>query len=173
MRKTVDKITRNALVVLMAILVLDVVWQVFSRYILNAPSTFTDELARYLLIWVSLLGAAYISGQNAHIAIEVLPQRLNPKNRLRLMIFLRVLIIAFVLAVLVVGGGYQMYLKYLYHEISPALQISMGWVYLIGPLSGVLIIYYKLSDITRLIKYGELNPDDVVNSSSKESHGTT
>ncbi len=55
MRDTVDTITKYILVLLMGLLVLDVVWQVFTRYVLNSPSIFTDELARSLLIWVSFL----------------------------------------------------------------------------------------------------------------------
>lgn len=136
----------------MGLLVIDVVWQVFSRYILNAPSTFTDELARFLLIWVSLLGAAYYSGQNMHIAINVLPDRLSPSNRVRLQIFIRILIILFVLCVLVIGGGTLVYYTFTFLQITPSLQIPMALVYLIGPISGLLIIYYKISDILIMLK---------------------
>lgn len=136
----------------MGLLVLDVVWQVFSRYILNAPSTFTDELARFLLIWVSLLGAAYLSGKNGHIAITVLPQKLNPSNRLKLNILIRLLIIAFVFCVLIIGGSILVYYTYTYLQITPSLQIPMAYVYLIGPISGLLIIYYKVSDIVTMLK---------------------
>lgn len=51
LRKTIDKILGNLLVFLMAVLVLDVLWQVFSRYVLINPSSYTDECAGYLLIW--------------------------------------------------------------------------------------------------------------------------
>jgi len=136
----------------MGLLVIDVVWQVFSRYILNAPSTFTDELARFLLIWVSLLGAAYYSGQNMHIAINVLPDRLSPENRIKLQIFIRILIILFVLCVLVIGGGTLVYYTFIFLQITPSLQIPMALVYLIGPISGLLIIYYKIDDILILLK---------------------
>lgn len=136
----------------MGILVLDVVWQVFSRYILNAPSTFTDELARFLLIWVSLLGAAYFSGKNMHIAINVLPERLSPTNQRKLNILIRIFIIAFVLCVLVIGGGVLVYYTYTYRQITPTLQIPMALVYLIGPISGLLIIFYKVSDILNILK---------------------
>lgn len=148
----IDTFTRNALVFLMGLLVVVVVWQVFSRYILNAPSTFTDELARFLLIWVSLLGAAYYSGKNLHIAINVLPARLSPRNRKKLNVLINLIIISFVLAVFVIGGGMLVYYTLAYLQLTPTLQIPMGVVYLIGPLSGLLIIYYKLSDILELLK---------------------
>lgn len=137
---------------MMGLLVLTVFWQVFSRYILNAPSTVTDEMARFLLIWVSLLGAAYFSGQNMHIAINLLPDKLNPENRRKLQIFNKLLIIGFVLSVLVIGGGMLSWYTYTLYQITPTLQIPMALVYLIGPVSGLLILYYKISDIIRLVK---------------------
>ncbi len=157
MRKSIDAIIRIALVLLMASLVLSVVWQVFTRYVLQSPSVFTDELARFLLIWVSLLGAAFYSGKNQHIRIDIVPRRLNPERRRKLEIFIKLLIILFVLCVPVIGGGYLVYITSKYTQITPALRIPMAWVYLIGPLSGALIIYYKISDILGLLRSG--SPD--------------
>lgn len=71
MRKIIDKGLELSLIFLMAFLVVDVLWQVLSRYILVSPSSVTDELAGYLLIWVGLLGAAYVSGKNEHLAIDL------------------------------------------------------------------------------------------------------
>jgi len=156
MRKIIDSIIRNFLIVLMGVLVIDVVWQVFTRYVLQSPSTYTDELARFLLIWVGLLGAAYYSGQNAHIAIDILPRKLNPVNRANLNILIKLLIAVFVLCVFVIGGGYLVYITYVSWQITPALQIPMALVYLIGPISGLLIIYYKVSDIIALVKNGSI-----------------
>jgi len=151
-RKYIDAATRSTLVFLMGLLVVVVVWQVFSRYILNAPSTFTDELARFLLIWVSLLGAAYYSGKNLHIAITVLPSRLSPPGRRKLNILINLITISFVLCVFVIGGGTLVYYTYTYLQLTPTLQIPMAFVYAIGPLSGLLIIYYKITDIFTLLK---------------------
>lgn len=151
MRERIDRITRYALIFMMGVLVINVVWQVFSRYVLNAPSTFTDELARFLLIWISLLGAAYYSGKNRHIAIDVLPQRLGSSARLKLNILINALIIAFALCVLVIGGGMMVYTTYTHLQLTPTLQMPMAFVYLIGPISGLLVIYYKLSDIRNLL----------------------
>jgi TRAP-type C4-dicarboxylate transport system permease small subunit len=149
MREKVDAVVRWALVLLMTLLVLDVVWQVVSRYIIGSPSTFTDELARFLLIWVSLLGAAYASGRHMHIAIDVFPNSLEPGARRRLELLVDVLVIGFVLLVPVIGGGMVVYYTFTYLQLTPTLQIPMAFVYLIGPISGLLIIFYKLSDIRR------------------------
>jgi len=154
MRKIIDKITRGTLIFLMGMLVISVVWQVFSRYILNAPSTFTDELARFLLIWVSLLGVAYLSGQNAHISIDVLQEKLRPASKFRLQLLIHSIIILFALSVLVIGGGNLVYITHIYTQLTPTLQIPMAIIYLIGPVCGLLVIYYKLSDIRIMFKEG-------------------
>ena len=68
----VDRTIAAFSVAVMIALVVCVVWQVFSRYVLNQPSTLTDELARFLMIWVGLLGAAYTVGAQRHLAIDLL-----------------------------------------------------------------------------------------------------
>jgi TRAP-type C4-dicarboxylate transport system permease small subunit len=155
----------------MGLLVICVVWQVFSRYILNAPSTFTDEMARFLLIWVSLLGVAYLSGQNQHIAIDILPQKLKPASQLKLGILINILIICFVFSVLVLGGSLLVYNTFIYMQLTPTLQIPMAYIYLIAPICGVLIIYYKLFDITTMLaspNNGEI-PDGAVDPTNEQS----
>lgn len=62
LKLAVDRVIAAFSVIVMIALVMCVVWQVFSRYVLNQPSTLTDELARFLMIWVGLLGAAYTVG---------------------------------------------------------------------------------------------------------------
>lgn len=147
MRKTLDRILESALVLIMSLLVLTVVWQVFTRYVLMNPSTFTDELARFLLIWLSLLGGAYVVGKNGHVSIDLLPQALPPAGRHWLDRALRALVVAFVAGVFVIGGGYLVWITWTLHQISPALQVPVAFVYAMGPLSGLLIIYYQIADM--------------------------
>src|SRR5690606_369062 len=104
-RSRLDKAVGFLLVVILGIMVLNVTWQVVSRYVFQAPSSFTDELSRYLLIWLGMLGAAYVAGQNDHLAIDILPQKLKGKAKLRLLIFIHIVIIAFVLPVMILGGS--------------------------------------------------------------------
>tara|TARA_R110002050_G_scaffold286121_2_gene436293 strand:+ start:24324 stop:24728 length:405 start_codon:yes stop_codon:yes gene_type:complete len=131
----------------MAIMVINVLWQVFSRYFLGEPSSFTDELARYLMIWVGILGAAYVSGRNSHVAIDVLPSRLNDTKQKKLKTIVRILIILFSITALVIGGSRLVYITYVLKQFSPALQMPLALVYMVIPISGILIIYYKISDI--------------------------
>ncbi len=149
-RETIDRILEILVVVVMVVLVLDVVWNVVSRYLLNAPSSFSVELARYLLIWVGLLGGAYASGKKEHIAINLLPQKLqkrNPVKRRNLDILINILIILFALFVFVIGGSRLMFIAFKMTQVSATMQIPMGIVYLALPLSGLLIIFYSVHEI--------------------------
>ncbi len=149
LRSKIDKILGNLLIVIMGVMVLNVLWQVFSRYFLGAPSSFTDELARYLMIWVGVLGAAYVSGKNKHVAIDVLPAKFSKKVQKRLKVTVQVLIILFCLFALVIGGARLVFITYVLKQYSPALQVPLAAVYIVLPISGILIIYYKTSDILK------------------------
>ena len=81
LRKRIDKILGRTLVVIMSIMVINVLWQVFTRYVTGNPSSFTDELARYLMIWIGILGAAFVAGKNMHVAIDILPSRASVKTQ--------------------------------------------------------------------------------------------
>jgi TRAP-type C4-dicarboxylate transport system permease small subunit len=147
LRRKIDKIVGNVLVFIMAIMVINVLWQVFTRFVIGTPSSFTDELARYLMIWVGVLGAAYISGRKMHVAIDLLPTKLNKEGQVKLKIFVNTLIILFCFGALIVGGIRLVYITYTLEQYSAALQIPLALVYLVIPISGGLIIFYKLSDI--------------------------
>ncbi|HEX9827976.1 MAG TPA: TRAP transporter small permease [Flavobacteriaceae bacterium] len=150
LRKTVDRILSNTLILIMTVMVINVLWQVFTRFIMGNPSSFTDELARYLMIWLGILGAAYVSGRNMHVAIDVLPLRSSDKTQRKLKRIVYVSIIAFALFAMVIGGLRLVYITYVLNQHSPALQIPLAAVYFAIPLSGVLIIYYKITDILSL-----------------------
>lgn len=146
-RKKIDTFLGTLVTVFMGILVLNVLWQVASRFIIGHPSSFTDELAGYLLIWVGLLGAAYATGQKEHLAIDLISGKLSEEKRKRLGTFINILIIAFAVVVLIVGGTNLVYITFHLNQISSALQIPVGFVYSVLPISGVFIIYYAINDI--------------------------
>lgn len=147
LRLKIDKILSKVLVVIMGIMVINVLWQVFTRYIVGDPSSFTDELARYLMIWIGVLGAAYVSGQDMHVAIDLIPSRSSKKTQKKLKKLVNVLIITFCFFALVIGGFRLVYISYLLGQQSAALQIPLALVYISLPISGLLIIYYKVSNL--------------------------
>ena len=146
-RRVIDGMLSRVVIVLMAALVIDVLWQVVARYLLHSPSSYTDELARYLLIWVALLGAALMTGRRGHLAIDLLPSHLAPVPRHYLEILIDSLILLFALFVLLIGGARLVFITLTLEQISPALRVPLGYVYLVIPLSGVLVMLYSLLNI--------------------------
>lgn len=128
----------------MGLLVINVLWQVFTRFILRDPSSFTEELARYLLIWVGLLGAAYAAGQRMHLALGILPAKLKGRNRRALHLFIEGATFLFAFLVLVVGGARLVWITFILDQTSAALQLPIAFVYLVAPISGLLIMFYAV-----------------------------
>ncbi len=145
-----NRILEIALVILMSVLVLDVLWQVTSRYILSSPSSFTDELAGYLLIWVGLLGAAYVAGRNEHLAIDILLQRSGIKRQKFLLVLINAIVLLFAFSVMFVGGINLVYTRFLLDVKSAALGLPLGYVYTVLPVSGGLIMYYSIVNLTKI-----------------------
>lgn len=146
-RVVIDKVLEYLLVAIMGILVLDVLWQVISRYLLKSPSSFTDELARFLLIWLGILGAAYATGQKMHLAIDVLINKFEEKHRVVINYFIYAAIALFALFVMLIGGLNLIFILLKLGNISPALSIPIGYIYSVIPVSGTLIIYYSLFEM--------------------------
>jgi TRAP-type C4-dicarboxylate transport system permease small subunit len=136
----------------MALMVLNVTWQVASRFIFQDPSSFTDELSRYLLIWVGMLGSAYVAGKNEHLAIDILINKLKGNAQIKLLMFIQLLILIFALFVMVLGGSNLVYITFVLGQKSATLQLPLSFIYGIIPFSGLLIIYYEIVTIIQLIK---------------------
>lgn len=150
MKKKINTFVGSLLSLLMGLMLACVLWQVFTRYVMGQASTFTEELARFLLIWIGLLGAAYVAGENGHLAIDLLPQKLQGEAHRKIQIVITLIIIGFVIVALIIGGGHLVYISYLLNQTSAALQIPLAYVYLILPVSGGLICYYKIVHLMNL-----------------------
>ncbi len=151
-KKTTDKFLEGMLSLVMAVLVIDVLWQVFSRYVLRDSSSFTEELARYLLVWVSLLGASYGVGRKLHLGVDLLPARLTGLKKKMLLVFTDLAVMAFALFGLVIGGGRLVYISFHLEQVSAAMRLPLGWVYLVVPLSGLLMILYCCISIVETVR---------------------
>ncbi len=147
MRQKIDKVLEHILVALMAINTLDVLWGVFTRYVMGAQASWSEELARFLLIWIGILGASWASGKNMHLSIDLFPSSLDPVRRRKLYKYIDVLIIIFAFFVMVIGGARLVYVTFILGQVSAALQLPLAWVYIVLPISGLLVIYYKADDL--------------------------
>ena len=122
-----------------------VIYQVFTRYVLNSPSDFTEEIVRYLLIWTGFMGAAYGFRTRQHMALLLLHNKMTPEKRRLLLIFIDALIFAFALTILTVGGTKLAVSAR--KEFSALLGISRSMVYSMAPVSGVFIMVAQIINI--------------------------
>lgn len=147
-----DKLLSSLIAVLMALMVINVSWQVFSRYVLEDPSSFTDELSRYMMIWLGMAGTALVSGKNGHLAIDILPEKAQGKKKLVLNLLIHSLVIFFGVMVMVVGGGNLVYISDMLGQKSATLQIPLSWIYSIIPISGALVVFYHIHHLISVLK---------------------
>jgi len=151
-KKWLDKTLEFFTALVMGGLVLDVLWQVATRFILKNPSSWTEELATYLLIWVGLLGSAVALNRGAHLGIDYFVGKLMLKQRLLTEVFVFVCVIGFGLSVLVLGGLRLVTETFLLGQVSPAIGIQLGYVYLAVPIAGFFISLYALEFLFQTIK---------------------
>ena len=125
-------------------------WQVFTRYVLNAPSTWSEELVGYLFAWASLFGASLITGERGHMNIPVVVEKLPPAGRRFFSIFGEIVAMAFS-AVILIYGGYQI-TQLAMGQMTSSLGVAVGIFYVAMPVCGVINILYTALNIYDICK---------------------
>ena len=105
LKQPVDRLLETTLVGLFFVLFACVIIQVFTRYVLNDPSIFTEETSRLAIIWLSLLGTAYACGRLEHMAYTMFPEKLKDSALLAHMRTVALVILFFAVTVMCYGGG--------------------------------------------------------------------
>jgi TRAP-type C4-dicarboxylate transport system permease small subunit len=135
--------------VLLVGLVITTSLQVFTRYVINAPFTWTEELAKMLFIWITFLGSAIIAKRDAHISIDFVT-RLLPAGPRRLMLIFGQTISVAVLLILGVKG--VRLLQITGASESPALSVPWVYIYAAFPLGMFLMAARYAHGLVRLIR---------------------
>ena len=141
-KQAVDKVASLLCILLVGLMTLLVTWQVASRYLFNSPSAISEVLARYLFIWLVLIGGAYVFGLREHMAITFMRDKLPRKICLSLEIVGELATSIFALLVLTLGGYIGMSRQMA--QLDSALQIPIGVIYIAIPLSGAMTLFYCL-----------------------------
>ncbi|PQJ30732.1 C4-dicarboxylate ABC transporter permease [Nonlabens arenilitoris] len=150
------KILEWIMIMIFALLVLDVLFQVFSRYLLGKSFTWTEEFARFALIWMTILGAAYLNGKKQHLSMDFLYQKFSSSNQKKVAVLIQALIFLFALIVMVTGGLNLVYTTLHLEQLSGTLRIPLGYVYAIMPFSGFLIMCFSLYHIFNIYNTKEI-----------------
>ncbi|HLR19050.1 MAG TPA: TRAP transporter small permease [Staphylococcus sp.] len=144
-KKIIDNLLLSLAGIALFIMVILSVYQVGTRFIFNSPSTMSEEIVRFLLIWFGLLSASYVFGVKQHIAILFIRERF-PKTIQRVMEKISDIIIIFVALVLMIWGGYEV-VKLTWAQIAPSTGLSMAAMYGALPVSGIFIIFYAIYNL--------------------------
>lgn len=132
---------------LFAVLTLDVLWGVTSRYILGTQSRWTEEVAIYLLVWVSLLGAALVYRDRGHLGVDFIVAKLHPDAQRIVALVVELAVMAFAGFVLIFGGLVLVLQTLQAGQVTPALGWKMGYLYSVVPISGVFILAFSVEHL--------------------------
>jgi tripartite ATP-independent transporter DctP family solute receptor len=151
----VDNINRRLLVVVFSVMAVVVLLQVVFRYALHLPLFWTEEFARYCLVWASLLGAGIAFKRGEHIAVTVFTERFLPGRKFVFAAFAVDIFIFIILAVMLWGGVSLVMLTRV--QTSPALRIPMAIPYLAIPLGSIIMMIHLMATFyQRLLLAGYL-----------------
>ena len=146
-RITMCRLLERMLILAVFVLVVDVLWGVFTRYVLSEQAKWTEELARFLLIWISLLGGAAAFGEKAHLGVDFFVNKFTPDTRKLMTVFGQLVVLFFAVAVFIVGGSKVVINALSMEQTTPALGWKMGYVYLVLPIAGVFIILFTVEQL--------------------------
>lgn len=133
----INTVIKYFLILMMFVMVVVVFLQVVYRFVLDNPLAWTEETARYLLVWITFLGAAYAMGSKAHIGVDLFMNML-PKSLRKILLIITTLLSLVFFAVMVTQG--YILSQRTMMQTSPAMGLPMGYVYLVIPISGVLLM---------------------------------
>lgn len=153
--RLLDAVIQPVVFLAMAALIGVITLQIVSRVFFTAVS-WTEEVARFLLIWITFLGATLAFQRGRHIAVtfvvDVLPPRLAQLARITAVL----VALGFMLALVVIGYRYMQMQSF---QRSAALRLSMTYIYAVIPLSAAIMAWYALIDVIELAFNGPATAD--------------
>ncbi len=161
--RVMQRVMVPVIFVLSGAMFLVVVAQVIFRYVLLQPLPWSEELARYLMVWVACLAAseAYIKGH--HVGVTMILHAMKPGIRKMMILFIH-LAVAVLMGVIVYQGFVLSFL--LHDQLSPALEIPMTWPYMAVPVGACLMLIQALALFFK--QFGEPAPEIAVHSELEE-----
>ena len=125
-------------------------WQVFTRYVLQNPSTWSEELVGYLFAWMSLLGASLVTCERGHMNIPIIVERFSEPIQKLLNCLGEVIAFLFSAIILVFGGAQITTLAM--GQMTSSLGVPIGIFYIVLPLCGVLNMIYTVLNIIDIVQ---------------------
>lgn len=149
-KRVLDKALAVISTVLFSGMTILVTWQVITRFVFNNPSAISEELAKYMFVWLVLFGAAFVFGEHGHMAIEFIKDKFPPTIQKITNVFIELVVLAFSSLILVKGGFAATSLAWT--QTNASLGIPMGYLYIAIPISGLFTMFYCVYNIYSLFK---------------------
>lgn len=148
-KRALDGLLRWVSILLFAVLVVIVVWQVVSRT-LGSASTWSEEAARYTFVWLGFFASALVFSEKGHIAVDFLVRRQPPKGQLLTAALAQISILALAVLVLVWGGIRAS--AGAWNQQLSSLPTTVGWMYTVMPITGVIIAFFAVHHLVELLR---------------------
>ncbi|MCI7099729.1 MAG: TRAP transporter small permease [Lachnospiraceae bacterium] len=129
-------------------------WQVFTRYILQNPSPWSEELVSYLFGWMALIGASLVTGERGHMNIPVVVEKMGVRAQKFFLILAEVIAFLFSVIILVYGG--MKITSLAMGQLTSSLGVPIGIFYIVMPLCGVLNMIYTVLNIADICRNKEV-----------------
>ncbi len=141
------KALESVMIIALIVMVLVMFMQVVLRYVFATGFAWTEELSRFLMVYMIFIGGAVLAAQDGHISVTILDEVLKgvPRKILKLVQYLLCLLYSGIMAKI----GYST-LAIVGRQKSPNMQITMDWIYAIVPVSMALVVFYLLMKIALL-----------------------
>ena len=152
-RKTMMKVLGYLIIFLFMMMTAVGSYQIITRYFFNRPSTVSEELLTYSFTWMSLLASAYVFGKRDHMRMGFVADKLSPDKLKKLNIVIELVTIAFSCIVMIYGG--ISITKLSMTQKTASLGIPMGYIYLVIPVTGIIIAVYGILNVIDLTGKGE------------------
>lgn len=144
-----DRVARFLVVLMMAVMSVIVLFGVFNRFIFKIPISWTEEIAKYLLIWISMIGSAIAVRIGGHVGVGMFVSKLKQRPRTVVSWINQLAIVGFVVILIFLGG--KVSVKEL-HTFGYTTRIPMFWPLLAIPLGGLMILIQLLHILKMLFK---------------------
>jgi TRAP-type C4-dicarboxylate transport system permease small subunit len=153
--RVVDGVVQRISVAVLLGMILVITLQIFSRVFFDAVS-WSEELARYLLVWITFLGATLAWSRGRHIAVSFVADAAAPAVRRLIQLVTLAISAAFFAVIVVIGIRYVRVQSF---QVSASLRVPMAWVYTIMPVSATLMLFYTLIDGLELFLGTTIDPE--------------
>lgn len=148
-KRLCDKLLEWVAMAMFLLLIFVTLFQVLSRYVFPVPISFTEEVGRFLFIWVSFLGAAIVMNRDEHIRLDLFQGKVSRRTYDALRIAVYALMVLFSVGILLTSRDL---LAVASRQTAAVSRISMGVVYTVLPLSALLTMGYALIHLIQTAK---------------------